>query len=145
MDRHDKRGAVLDFSECQDHTHQEFKDECDVNRIMARALQFREDPALAPGEAKYGDFSEFPEDLLGMHEQVRSAQEAFDALPARVRERFGNSPYNLVEFVADEKNKAEAMELGLIDKPAPPPVPVSVTVVTPAPATPPVATPPAAG
>ena len=52
-------------------------------------------------------------------ETVIAAAEAFAALPSRVRQRFNNDPAELLEFLADESNREEAVFLGLIEKPEP--------------------------
>ena len=41
------------------------------------------------------------------------------ALPSRVRRRFDNDPAELMEFLADEANREEAVMLGLIEKEEP--------------------------
>lgn len=53
-------------------------------------------------------------------ERIQTANNAFLALPARVRDRFANSPNKMVEFLLDPKNKAEAVELGLLKPPVQP-------------------------
>ena len=39
------------------------------------------------------------------------------SLLSRVRKRYNNDPAELLEFVMDEKNREEAVFLGLIEKP----------------------------
>lgn len=99
-------------------TDQTQKDDCDVNRILAK---FREtgsliDP-LHPGTRKpiFGDFTDIP-DYQGALDIIIRSDEAFMQLPAKVRERFGNNPQEIFDFLSDEKNRQEAIELGLIDK-----------------------------
>lgn len=65
---------------------------------------------------KFGDFSE-EFDFRKAQETVIAAAEAFAASPSRVRKRFNNDPAELLEFVMDEKNREEAIFLGLIEKP----------------------------
>lgn len=48
--------------------------------------------------------------------KVQEIQGQFSALPARVRKRFAHNPQNLLMFLEDDKNLAEAIELGLIDE-----------------------------
>lgn len=98
-------------------TQQHFKDECDVNRIMKR---YEETGSWGEQQTnvrpQFGDFStEF--DFRQAQETVIRAAEAFDALPARVRKRFNNDPAELLDFLGDEKNREEAIFLGLIEKP----------------------------
>lgn len=95
-------------------TKQSFKDECDVNKIIER---FERTGELPQGSRvmQYGDFSSvftFEE----AQERLLAAQEAFEELPARVRERFGNDIGVLVEFASREENADEMIALGLLEQ-----------------------------
>ena len=100
-------------------TDQSQKDDCDINRIMARYREtgFLVDP-MHPGTRQpfFGDFTEIP-DYQGALEVISAADAAFAALPAKVRDRFGNNPQEIFDFLSDEKNRDEAISLGLIEKP----------------------------
>lgn len=96
-------------------TKQSFRDECDVNQIMKRYQM----TGILPGQdrmamARYLDCTEvdFQKAML----TVASAKQAFDALPAVVRERFANDPARLLAFLDDPENRAEAVKLGLVDE-----------------------------
>jgi phage internal scaffolding protein len=81
-------------------------------------------------QPSFGDFSgDF--DYQKSQNAIISAQNAFDALPAALRKRFDNNPAELLAFIADEKNKDEAIKLGLIpkDEPIPVPEPVKVQII----------------
>lgn len=109
-------------------TRQEFKDECDINRILARYDESPPRPwqGRAPPVLHYGDFAEAP-DFLSAQLLVKQAEEQFLSLPATVRDRFGHSAENFLRFVHDPANKDEARKLGLlkaeveVPPPAPPP------------------------
>lgn len=103
------------FSEAPSKTDQSFKQDCDVNNIMARFIKTGQVNHLAKGTAAYHDVSEVP-DLDEALNIVAKAQEAFDALPATVRRRFGNSPTEMVNFLVDPKNAQEAHNLGLLSE-----------------------------
>lgn len=94
-------------------TQGQFKQECDINHIMRRYKQSGALPRFKRGGV-YGDFSELG-DYMESLEKVQAAQEAFAALPSEVRARFRNDPGELVAFVADEKNRDEAVKLGLVE------------------------------
>lgn len=47
--------------------------------------------------------------------QVMAAEEAFDALPAKLRARFDNEPAKLLSFCEDSVNRDEMIQLGLIE------------------------------
>ena len=63
---------------------------------------------------KFGDFLGVSDYQTALN-QVLEDEEAFDALPAKVRARFDNQPVEFLEFCSDEKNHDEMVELGLID------------------------------
>lgn len=118
------------FDGVVDMAKQEFKKECDVNVLMARYAQFGTMPPVRSG-GLYGDFSEVG-DLLDSQQRVLAAQDMFAQLPAKVRDRFRNDPLELLKFVAEAKNRDEAVALGLVKASPPPEVPVVPPVVVPA-------------
>lgn len=71
-------------------------------------------------KALFGDFTQAPT-FADAQQMILAAEDAFEALPAKVRERFDNQTGKLVEFLLDPDNKDQAIKLGLIDKPADPP------------------------
>lgn len=98
-------------------TRQEFKDDCDLNKIVARYEKTGMVDALER-QGFYGDVSE----LLGYKDALNvviQARELFNSLDASVRERFYNDPARLIDFLDDPKNRDEAVRLGLVN---PPPV-----------------------
>lgn len=107
-------------------TRQAHKDECDINFLMDRyertGLYY--DPAEIGSnrQPQFGDFSGF--DYLEAMNAVVDANDRFAALPARLRARFENDPAQLLFFLQDEKNREEAVSLGLLEKPAEPAQPV---------------------
>lgn len=99
-------------------TQQHFQDECDVNRIMKRYSNTQGAEYLSQFkgfvESNFGDATvacSFQE----AHARVAEAQDAFDSLTAEVRARFGNDPYELLEFISVASNREEAVKLGLLD------------------------------
>jgi phage internal scaffolding protein len=44
-----------------------------------------------------------------------AAESEFAALPAQLRNKFGNDPANLVQFLDNPENRAEAEKLGLVN------------------------------
>lgn len=115
--------------ECQEAslTVQSSKDECDINNIVNKLLRSGE--PLPELRGVYADLSGMP-DLQSALDQVVAADEAFMALPARVRTFFDNDPVKLVAFAQDPANLPKAIELGLAEpkaslppsQPAPGPV-----------------------
>ena len=95
-------------------TKQSFKDECDINELVRRFGLTGEMPQTLE-MPKSGDFG-----TMDFHEAmnaVRQAEEQFMTLPAEMRARFGHDPGALIAFLEDEKNKDEAIKLGLVNPP----------------------------
>lgn len=102
-------------------TQQHCKDECDINYIVERFGVTGELP-VDPHARKptYGDFTGVY-DYQSALNAVMAADEAFMALPAKLRERFDNDPALFVDFCSstDPQDRSEAIELGLIRPSAP--------------------------
>ena len=91
---------------------QQFRDEADINTIMERFGRTGE--LVAPVRMpQYGDFTGVSDYQTALN-AVIEAQASFDALPANVRARFENDPGQFVEFCLDDKNREEAVRLGLV-------------------------------
>ncbi|AXH75967.1 MAG: internal scaffolding protein [Microviridae sp.] len=93
-------------------TKQEFKNECDINTIMAR---FDKTGVLAftnRFQPQYGDATgiEFQNSM----EIISSGRSMFNELPSGIRARFKNDPALFLDFVHDERNVEEMREMGLL-------------------------------
>jgi len=106
-------------------TKQSFKGECDINKLMARYAKAGVMPTGNAGV--FADVSDVP-DYQRSLELVDSAQRSFNALSLQVRRRFDYNPLNLMKFLADKANDKEAIELGLVVKPAEPVQPANPAV-----------------
>lgn len=105
-------------------TLQQFKDEADINMLLARFAQTGSyyDPAsiaanASSRQAMYGDYSDLPT-YQEAQQIVIESEAMFDALPSSIRARFGNDPANLLDFVNNPDNVDEAIKLGLLSAPA---------------------------
>lgn len=99
-------------------TNQSDKESSDINIIMKRYEKTGLITDLLTGQRRtpqYGDFSNVG-DFHQLQNTLARTREAFDALPASVRNQFQNDPANLIDFLADSNNDAEAVKLGLKDK-----------------------------
>jgi len=96
----------------QGRTKQSFKDECDVNRIMARYLSTGELPNLNNVEPQYLDCTAF--DYQQHQNFIAGAMSLFHELPSAIRSRFQNSPAEFLDFCSQEKNRPELAEMGLL-------------------------------
>lgn len=90
---------------------QGFKNEVDINTIMAKAKKTGLLPVAAT-DAFYGDFSS-GNDFLTVQNRLLKARDEFNALSAAVRSRFENDPAKMLDFLSDPANEAEAIKLGL--------------------------------
>ena len=111
---------------CEDESlaQQHQRDECDINYILK---QFNVTGVLpqSPISPQYGDFSGIGDYHTALN-RVIAADEEFMSLPAQLRARFENDPENLINFLNDDKNRDEAIELGLLERPEPTAKPVGV-------------------
>lgn len=112
--------------------NQESKNETDINTITDRHLGHAGGglhgvasgtgrKGARPRQAMFGDFSSSG-DFQSAVNGINDAEFAFSQLPGRLRARFKNSAYQLMRFLEDPANLAEAIKLGLVEEPATEPV-----------------------
>lgn len=115
----DAMKASIEFGLSCEHdkglTQQEFRDESDINTIVRRFGLTGELPADQVRIPRVGDFSHVV-DFKTALDSVIQAKDAFMQLPAELRARFQNDPQELMMFLEDEKNRDEAISLGLVNK-----------------------------
>lgn len=128
MDRVRERPRLVKEFKLPSRTLQASKDECDVNKILAKYKKTGVISHLNKYEGKYDDVSDTVDYQTALN-IVRESDEVFKSLPADVRSRFANNPAEFFEFVHDPKNIDEMVSMGLARAPAPPPEPVQVRVV----------------
>lgn len=104
-------------------TVQSFKDDADINCIIARYQNtgVLVDPTVPVSRTPdFGDFSEMP-DFQTAQNVIIAAKNAFDSLPSKIRERFNNDPAAYFDFVRSLRKGsdeyAEAISLGIVNKP----------------------------
>jgi len=108
--------VVLACSLEERRTKQEFKDQCDINLIMARYQRTGQLPASAMSAAmRYGDFSQIPS-FHEMHDRVMAATDLFNQLPARVRKQYGNDPGAFLAASQTPEGAELLVKLGLATK-----------------------------
>jgi phage internal scaffolding protein len=100
---------------CEDPSlaQQHMKDECDINVIVERFGVTGQLPQN-PVSPQYGDFSGVT-DYHSALNQINATMDDFMALPAQLRVRFDHDPVKLLEFLQNDQNRDEAIQLGLID------------------------------
>lgn len=104
----------------ESRTRQEFAKDCDINRIVDRFTRTGELPFVGRKNlGMYADVSEVPnyESALAF---IIHAKESFEKLDINVKERFHNSPQELIDFLKDKNNEKEARKLGLLEPERPP-------------------------
>ena len=82
-------------------TQQQFKDECDMNRIVQNAARGIAPRFMQRGVPQFGDFSEVPS-LTDAYDVISRAEEAFMNLPAQLRLELGNDPARINEITKDQ-------------------------------------------
>lgn len=98
-------------------TSQAPREQVDINTIVKRmeAGQMLDSRILREGV--YADVSDMG-DLAESIQKVQKAWDDFMELPASVREKFDNNPTKLIDFLNDEKNRDEAVALGIVNEKA---------------------------
>lgn len=92
---------------------QEFKDECDINVLMARYQKTGILPeSIKDDEGRFLDCTEY--DFQRSMEIVAGASSLFEQLPSGIRTRCDNDPAKLLAFVSDPANREEARKLGIL-------------------------------
>jgi len=92
-------------------TQQQFKDEADINTIVDRFMK----SGVLPTPANMPQYMDIEGnfDYQTAMNYVRSADENFMRMDAKVRARFNNSPQEFLEFFTNPENVEEAIRLGL--------------------------------
>ncbi|WNK14618.1 MAG: internal scaffolding protein [Microvirus sp.] len=98
-------------------TKQAFRDECDINKIMARYQQTGILPETQQKVAIYLDAENF--DFQRAQDQIALAKNMFEAVPANIREQFDNDPAKFVQFCENPENHSKLVEMGLATPRAP--------------------------
>lgn len=89
-------------------TKQTFKDETDINKILARAQKTGTISHINKFEGSYGDFSDF--DFFEAQIMLTKGREIFDALPSEIRSEFNQSQAQFFAYVNDPANKDDLLK-----------------------------------
>lgn len=114
LDARPKPLVVCDPSKSR--TQQHFKDECDINKILAKYKKTGVVTHVKRARALFGDFSELAPHAENM-DKVAKATQAFEALPAELRNEFKNSIPGFFKYISDPKNKDQCVKWGIFDPP----------------------------
>lgn len=97
-------------------TKQSFKDECDINQIMAKYQKTGLINHFQKNQAQYGFAPAV--DFRTALELVDKAERQFEELPSSIRKRFDNDPGQFLAFCEDPANRSEMAVLGLLTEEA---------------------------
>lgn len=88
---------------------QEAAESCDINRIVARALE-GDTEALNRVAGTYMDCTNMPSTLADMHQIIMDAHNEFDSLPLEIREKFGQ---DVNAYINEYGSRSWAEKLGI--------------------------------
>lgn len=91
--------------------------DADINNIVKKYQATGQLPGMIKTNPVWGDFSS-PMDFREAHDLMIKANEQFEALPSKVRERFSNDPGNFLEFATNPANLDEMESMGLLNEKA---------------------------
>lgn len=109
----ERKRVALKFDPALRRTKSEFKEECDVNNIIAKYRSSGVLPESSRAAAmRYGDFSQTPT-FQEMHNKVIDARLMFAGLPAAVRDKYGNDPGLFLADTQTEEGQRLLVKHGL--------------------------------
>lgn len=106
--------SVIKFDREERLTHQSFKQQCDINYIVDRAIRTGVVSHVNRSEPRYEDVPSV--DYHTMLNMVNQAKESFMSLPSKIRSFFDNDPGRFLEFVHNPENEEKMIEMGLAKK-----------------------------
>jgi len=93
-------------------TKQSFKDECDINNIMARYRTTRLLTWTNENQPRYADCTGY--DYQVAMQTITQANGLFQGMPSALRAEFDNDPQKFLAFCEDERNLPRLEEMGLL-------------------------------
>jgi len=106
-----KRPHSITFDPAEGMTKQSFKDECNINKIMAKFQRTGVLNHYAKHQHQYGDIPAIQyADALNI---IADANSMFEELPSTVRAQFENDPAKFLEFAENPDNLDKMRDLGL--------------------------------
>jgi len=99
-------------------TKQSFRDEVDINQVIARYHKTGILPQNNTHELTFGDYSN-PIDFHEAQNKIMRANDLFYALPSHIRREFNDSPGDFLNFAQNPDNQDAMVEMGLLPSPLP--------------------------
>lgn len=109
-----KNRGDIDFTGDPGKTDQSGSKDADINNIVATYHKTGVFPEK--GHELFADVSDAPSYQDAM-QTIINAENAFMALDAKTRKRFDNDAAQMLNFLHDPENRAEAIKLGMIEAP----------------------------
>lgn len=95
-------------------TQQHFRDECDINKIVERAIRTGDTTVFTSAQrAEFYDASAIT-DYVDAMALIDDVHDDFKSLPSTIRSMFGNNVKQYVEWMSNPANWNQARELGLL-------------------------------
>ncbi|WNK14170.1 MAG: internal scaffolding protein [Microvirus sp.] len=94
-------------------TKQAFKDECDINILMAKYLKTGLMEHVNQALPQFEDVTSL--DYQNAQNLIADAMSMFEDIPSKIRNRFDNDPGKLLDWVHNPANAVEAAELGFLN------------------------------
>lgn len=110
-----RRRVYAPLGDQPSRTKQEFKDDCDINRILARFQRTGALAHLAKYGPQYGDFSAC--DYQEAQNLILRARQMFDDLPSSLRREVA-TPEGFLTWIQDPANREKMATYGLLRTPA---------------------------
>ena len=107
-----KKRHQIDFGK-KSRTKQAHAKEADINHIMRKYLKTGLMEHSRNHQPDYGFATS--DDFHTSMNIITKANSMFEDLPSSIRSRFENKPEQFLDFVNDESNKEEMLEMGLLD------------------------------
>lgn len=96
-------------------TQQHFRDECDINKVVQRALHTGDMTIFTTQQR--GEFydASVVSDYSDAMAMINDVHDDFKSLPSEIRAQFGNDVSKYVAWMSDPANWEAAVELGLLE------------------------------
>jgi len=104
MSLHYMKHGFIETREYKDgRTKQSFRDQTNINKILARAQKTGTLSHMSKFQGEYADYSDF--DFLEAQIKLARGTEIFEQLPSEVKREFGQQPQAFFEFVNNVDNR----------------------------------------
>lgn len=112
--RKQKTRIVFDKKKNPSMTKQEFKDDCNINKIVAKFMVTHDESLLQKNTGVFMDTTQIPDYQEALN-QVILAETMFNEMPSDIRKQFENNPSKFVEFCQNPNNYEQLIQLGLAE------------------------------